>query len=71
MRANESDTKEEEEKKRNRKQEPGDVSYMEKPSVLQIREALNSLFNFALITGNKEIKHIAIKTSKTAEKKLT
>ena len=37
----------------------------------QIHEALNSLLNFALITGNQEMQHIAIKASKTAEMELT
>ena len=41
MQADESDTKEEEEKED--KQE-ADLSLMKKPSALQIREALNSLF---------------------------
>ena len=51
VRADESDKKEKEE--REEKQEV-DVSFMEISSASQIREALNSLFNFALITGNKE-----------------
>ena len=38
---------------------------MEKPNALQILEALNSLFNFALMTGNKEMQHIAIKELRT------
>ena len=43
----------------------------EKPSASQIRETLNSLFNFTLIAGYEETQHIAIKTFKTAEIKLT
>ena len=68
MRTDESDSKEEEEKE---DEQEADVSVLEKPSVSQIREVLNSLFNFALITGNEEMQHIAIKASKTAEMKLT
>ena len=33
----------------------------EKPSASQIRETLNSLFNFTLIAGYEEMQHIAIK----------
>ena len=64
----ESDTKEEEEKE---DEQEADVSLLEKPSAPQIREALNSLFNSLLITDNKEMQHIAIKTSKTASMELT
>ena len=72
LRADESDTKEEEEKE---DEQEADVSLMEKQSASQIREPVNSLFNFALITGNVEMQHVAsycsIKASKTAEMDLT
>ena len=68
MRAEASDTREEKEKQ---DEQEGNVSLMEKPSISQIREAINSLFNFASITGNKEMQHIAINASKTAEMELT
>ena len=55
MRANKSDTKEEEEKEL---KQNAHVSLMEKPCVSQVREALNPSFKFVLIT---EIQHIAIK----------
>lgn len=67
MKADESDTKSEEEKED--KQEP-DVSLMKKPSASKMCEALNSLFNFALIKGNKDMQHIAIKPTKKAEMEL-
>ena len=68
MQADESDTKDEEEKED--KQEP-DVLLKKKPSASKIRDALNSLFNFALIKGNKEMRHIAIKPTKKAEMELS
>ena len=55
MRANKSDTKEEEEKEL---KQNAHVSLMENPCVSQVREALNPSFKFVLIT---EIQHIAIK----------
>ena len=72
LRADESDTKEEEEKE---DEQEADVSLMGKQSASQIREPVNSLFNFALITGNVEMQHVpsycSIKASKTAEMDLT
>ena len=68
MRAYESDTKEEEEKEDKQETE---VSLMEKPSASQIPEALDLLFNFVLITGNKEMQHIVIKASMVAKMELT
>ena len=68
MRTDESDANEEEEKE---DEQEGDVSLMEKPNASQIHEELNSLFNLALITSKETIQHIAIKTSKAAEMKLT
>lgn len=58
MRTDESDSKEEEEKE---DEQEADVSVLEKPSVSQIREVLNSLFNFTLIAGYEEMQHISIK----------
>ena len=44
---------------------------MKKQSAWQIHEALNLSFNFALITTNEEMQHIAIKESNMTEMELT
>ena len=62
LRADDSDVKEEEVKE---KEQEADLLLMEKPSVSQIREVLNLLSDFALITGNEEMLHILIKASNT------
>ena len=46
------------------------MSVIEILGASQIHEVLNSLFNFALITSNEEMQHIAIKASETVEMKL-
>lgn len=67
LQADESDTREEGEKK---DEQEDDMSLMEKSSTPQIRKTLDSLFNFTFVTGNKEMQHIAIKTFRTDEMEL-
>ena len=66
MQADESDTREGEKED----EQEDDMSLMEKSSTPQIRKTLDSLFNFTLVTGNKEMQHIAIKIFRTDEMEL-
>ena len=58
--ADDSDVMEEEVKEN---EQEADLLLMEKPSVSQIREVLNLLSDFALITGNEGMLDILIKAS--------
>lgn len=66
MQADESDTREGEKED----EQEDDMSLMEKSSTPQICKTLDSLFNFTLVTGNKGMQHIAIKTFRTDEMEL-